>query len=1020
MNPEVWHQADILFQAAVELDTADRPAFLDEGCAGDQILRREVESLLSSDSREWEFIERSALESAAVLLADEQPRLAPGQEFGHYEILKLIGRGGMGEVYLARDRILNRNIALKLLPSDYTQNPDRLRRFQREAQTVSALNHPNIITIHELGSVSDQQYIATELIEGETLRGHIARGPLAVSDAVDIAIQTAGALAAAHRAGIVHRDIKPENIMLRPDGYVKVLDFGLAKLAEQPELDPHLTAAVDAAVSSGLVMGTLRYMSPEQASGLTVDARSDIFSLGVVLYEMIAGLLPFDHNNHQDLIESILKDDPPALGSFVSEVPDTLALVITKMLTKDRTCRYQNADELIFDLRLLKEGLGSGSKPAQEGQRQTSRNVISVFTSKLDRLGRVGSSVAFLLVVVLASAIGYTSYRFIRSAATGATPSSSLSETGTWAIKAPISSPRWQAEPAVLDDALYAVGGWNVCSAFANLERYDPGTDTWTQRAPMPTARGGHGVGVLEGKLYAVGGTIDCGVHTASVEAYDPASDSWSAKTPLPNVRFGHVVAVANGKLHAIGGSSTGSDYLSLNSQYDPESDTWTEKAPMPTARLAAAVAVVDGIIYVIGGGGYAGTLATVEAYDPIADTWTARRSTLMSRVSFAASEAGGIIYAFGGRGNRMQVEAYDPAADAWAIVAHMPTASTHFHAATLRDSIYLVGGSDGINYSSSVLAFTPKPNAGSEAVLCPTLQTTSRTTMPTKRSNMTVGAIDGIIYVVGGYEFSGYLAVNEAYDPLADTWTTKAPLPAPRETRGSNNAVLDGKLYMIGGNASGKCSSLNEVYDPATDRWMTKAPMPTPRCHLAVVELSGLIYALGGTNTNGLVEYNTVEVYDPRTDTWGTVTPMPTARQDVGAVSLNGILYAIGGGNPALNPGDSELNIVEAYDPVSNKWTTLPPMPTTRSAMAVGVLNGMIVVVGGVTNEKAASTVDGYDPKVGAWTNLMTVQASRSYSSAVTINNVMYAFGGNATPEANSSVTANDAISLKPCSNQK
>jgi N-acetylneuraminic acid mutarotase len=290
---------------------------------------------------------------------------------------------------------------------------------------------------------------------------------------------------------------------------------------------------------------------------------------------------------------------------------------------------------------------------------------------------------------------------------------------------------------------------------------------------------------------------------------------------------------------------------------------------------------------------------------------------------------------------------------------------------------------------------------------------------MPTIRSNMTVGEINGVIYAVGGFENrSRFQSVNEAYDPAADAWTTKAPMPSKRETRGTNNAVVDGKLFVIGGNAEGRCSNLNEAYDPVTDSWMRRAPMPTPRCHLAVVALSGLIYAVGGTNTNGSIEYDTVEVYYPATDTWTTAAPMPSGRQDLGAVTLDGVLYALGGGNPALNSG-GELNIVESYDPIMNTWTTRAPMQTPRSAMAVGVLNGMIIVVGGNTNEKASRAVEVYDPKRDSWTSLTTLPMPRSFLSGVTMNGTLYALGGNSPSETSGSAATNEAISLNPCPNQ-
>src|SRR5436190_17589757 len=244
----------------------------------------------------------------------------------------------MGEVYLASDITAGREAALKLLPTRFTSNAERLKRFQQEERALVGLNHPNILTVYEIGEDHSTHYIASELIEGETLRQRLMRGRMELSKAVDIAIQVASALAAAHQAGIVHRDIKPENIMLRPDGYVKVLDFGIAKLAEQevPVTIPTDEALLLVETNLGSILGTVRYMSPEQARGAPVDKRTDIWSLGVVLYEMITGHAPFTGNAPREVMTSILGTEPPPLTSYVAHTPAELHQIISKALRKDR------------------------------------------------------------------------------------------------------------------------------------------------------------------------------------------------------------------------------------------------------------------------------------------------------------------------------------------------------------------------------------------------------------------------------------------------------------------------------------------------------------------------------------------------------------------------------------------------------------------------------------------------------------------------------------------------------------
>jgi len=286
--------------------------------------------------------------------------IASGTKFGRYEIRSLIGAGGMGEVYLAEDTKLERKIALKILPEDLAKDADRMQRFVREAKSASALNHPNIITIYEIGETDNTHFIATEYIEGETLHSRLKKQPLNLKAALDIAIQIASALDAAHRAGIIHRDVKPENVMIRPDGFVKLLDFGIAKLTEKQgeiDLDSEAATAIKAHTTPGMIIGTANYMSPEQARGKQIDARTDIFSFGVMLYEMIAGKPPFEGENAMDVIGSILNKEPAALHQLMPDVPPEIERIINKALRKDREERYQTARDLLIDLKDIKQEL---------------------------------------------------------------------------------------------------------------------------------------------------------------------------------------------------------------------------------------------------------------------------------------------------------------------------------------------------------------------------------------------------------------------------------------------------------------------------------------------------------------------------------------------------------------------------------------------------------------------------------------------------------------------------------------
>src|SRR5712691_11617595 len=310
-----------------------------------------------------------------------------GKRLGRYEIRSLLGVGGMGEVYLAQDTQLRRPVAFKLLPPEFTRDEERLRRFKQEAFAASALNHPNILTIYEIGSEDDTDFIATEFIDGLSLRDLMTKQSMTIEQVLDIGSQIASALAAAHSAGIVHRDIKPENVMVRRDGYVKVLDFGLAKLTEYQGLQSDSGAATMQVVQTepGKVMGTANYMSPEQARGLEVNEQTDIWSLGVLLYELSAGRVPFEGETGSDVLASILRTEPLPLQRHSPNIPIALQRIVRKALRKDREERYQLAKELALDLKDLRRELELDAEIELSQQPSSPATAISGIRAPADR-----------------------------------------------------------------------------------------------------------------------------------------------------------------------------------------------------------------------------------------------------------------------------------------------------------------------------------------------------------------------------------------------------------------------------------------------------------------------------------------------------------------------------------------------------------------------------------------------------------------------------------------------------------
>lgn len=357
MKDENWEKIKDIFQAALERPPVERERFLSDACRSDVQLLSEIRQLLNAFEEDEGFMEGAAIAEVAETIAGKKETLPGGKQIARYRIVEKIGAGGMGEVYLAKDIELERLAALKILPAEYSKNEDRLQRFIREAKAVSSLNHPNIITIYEIGSFERSRFIATEFIKGETLRERQRREPLGLREILEIAAQAAAALNAAHSAGIIHRDVKPENIMLREDGFVKVLDFGLAKLTEtaEPDNDPDAVTQKLTLTHAGMIIGTASYMSPEQMRGLAlVDNRADIWSLGVCLYEMLAGFQPFKGETMSDTVAAVLKSEPPPLDE---SVPAELHRIVRKALQKNPDERYQTVKDLLLDLKNLKKEL---------------------------------------------------------------------------------------------------------------------------------------------------------------------------------------------------------------------------------------------------------------------------------------------------------------------------------------------------------------------------------------------------------------------------------------------------------------------------------------------------------------------------------------------------------------------------------------------------------------------------------------------------------------------------------------
>ena len=434
MNPERWQKIKGLFAVALELETAKRENFLKNACGTDDELRREVEKMLARSEEANSFSEQPTISDAAEAVLEKNEKLAPGHRLSHYKIISQLGAGGMGEVYLAQDLKLNRQVALKVLPAEFCRDSRRLQRFVREARAASGLNHPNICTIYEINEECNPPFIAMEYIEGETLEKKIESKEFDLSATLGIALQIADALAEAHTNGIIHRDIKPANIIINRRGQVKILDFGLAKIIareSEAETQQHLSQA-------GMIFGTLAYMSPEQARGRRVDAGTDIWSLGVVLFEMITGHPPFAGETKSDILAAILRNEPPPLSYYTPNVPLNLEHIVKKTLGKERDERYQVVKDLLLDLKILQSELNSGIETRSSGLLSTAANASARSTLPGSRL-KAESFSAKRRWLLLAAALALSALFFIwyvwqkpRQSETDAQTALALSQVTSW------------------------------------------------------------------------------------------------------------------------------------------------------------------------------------------------------------------------------------------------------------------------------------------------------------------------------------------------------------------------------------------------------------------------------------------------------------------------------------------------------------------------------------------------------------------------------------------------------------
>ncbi len=641
ITPERWHTISEILEQALELSPDKRARFLDLACSSDPSLRSEVQSLLSAHEESAPgVLDRPPLRSSALI---------PGTMLGDYEIVSHLGEGGMGVVYRARDIRLNRPVAVKVIRDHMLSDTGKLRRFEQEAHAAAAINHPNIVAVHQFGTYQGAPYLVSELLEGETLRAQLKRGPFSQSRATDFAEQIAEGLCAAHQRGIIHRDLKPENLFVSREQRVKILDFGLAKLREPGQDTAGKEGSTEFHTNPGNAAGTVGYASPEQLRGEKLDARTDLFSFGVILYEMVTGQRPFAAETSGAIFEATLNRHPAPPRELSPAVSAEFERIILKALEKDREFRYQGAAEIRADLKRLKRNAESSRTETQNAEAQPGRLTKGKAIRGWKLAGLMG------LALVILTGIWFES--------------AAIRQWISMRPNTPFSSVHADNDAPHVNSSRTA-GNLGAPSAIALAA-----SNTWTQGTRMPYSVSAASAVTLGGKIYVIGGKN--GSATARyTQIYDPVTDSWRLGAPIPTASQGSAGVAFGNYIYIFGGDDGIKGYEDKVYQYNPETNVWTQKTSMPTARSAAAAAVIDGRIYVVGGDApTAYWVPNLESYDPVSDTWTVLAPMTIGQANLSAAAFGRKLVvsagysAMGGMNGSTMI--YDTTTNAWSSAAH-------------------------------------------------------------------------------------------------------------------------------------------------------------------------------------------------------------------------------------------------------------------------------------------------------------------------------------------------------------
>jgi non-specific serine/threonine protein kinase len=972
-------------------------------------------------------------------------RLEPGTVFAGYRIEGLLERGGMGVVYRATDEELNRTVALKIIAPEHTQDADAVRRFKAEARLAASLEHPNIVPIHQAGQYRGVLYLAMRFVPGRNLRQLIDQGELALDRVQRIIAAVASALDAAHEGGLVHRDVKPANILIAGEGdheQVYLADFGLTKRL----------GSVGSLTRTGAWVGTPDYVAPEQIKAAPVDGRADVYSLGCVLYEMLAGEVAYPKDNDMAKLWAHVEDPCPAPHLKRPELVKAFDDVVARATAKDPDDRYPRASELSAAVNAaVSEQRAEDARIALQATRTSGADAVEheIFAAEPTRAGSVPLGAPEPQAPAEAAAPP------TRAAAPPPRPPpaavSSTDEPGP---------PPGRRSPRIL--LALGVVGAIVLAAVAAVLLAGGGSDEpsseppvvaatrlpanldWQPVADLPFRRQYAATTAVDGKLWIFGGIGSGTTSSTTSKVYDPSANRWSTGPGLP-LPLHHFTAVTyKGDAVVIGGFVPGDELTSGQSDgvYALREGTWERLPSLNHKRAAAGAAVVGDKIVVVGGQADGKLVPQTEVFD--GKRWTDAARIPTPREHLGAASDGRYLYAVGGRElsaakNSGAFERYDPASGRWTELEAMPKPAGGVGVAYAAGRIVVVGGEGTTSASDDVQGYDIGRRTWSElpalsvarhgiavAVIKDSLYAIGGATDPghvgpTTRSEVldlsgraaaapvTVNAewhrvsaapsrveyaasaeVGGRIWLFGGIGADeAPTAQIAAFDRVLNTWTPGPKLPRPVHHATAVN--YKGRPVVIGGFLPGAALTSvasDRVYAMRGDTWVQLPPLKHARGAAAAAVVGDKIVVVGGQADGKLVPET--EVFDGTR--WTDAAEMPTPREHLGAASDGRYLYAVGGRqlSAAKNVG-----ALERYDPASDSWSKLAAMPKAAGSVGVTFAAGRVVAVGGEGITTASDAVQGYDVRRHAWSQLPALPKGRHGAAVTTLRGSLYAIGG-------------------------